>query len=332
MKKDANWLCFLFFIPFILACHSNRLVRLVVLPDTQSYMVADPGIFRQQVEWIAGQSARIDFVLHEGDITQNNNDEEWKTAAEILAKLDDLVPYSFVPGNHDMGSAPGKFADNRNTDLMNKYLPYAKFRQFPYFGGAFEEGKMDNTWSQFSKGGQEWLVMSLEFGPRDEVLEWASDVIGRHPDHLVIINTHAYLYSDNTHHGSDPSHKHVVRNYGIGKVPAGPEYANEGIEVWEKLVHKHANILFVFNGHVTAGSGVGHLVSEGDHGNQVYQMLANYQKEIADSEGGTTGNLRIVTIDKKSGSVQVKTYSPTRGKFRRDDGHEISFENIRFRR
>src|SRR5690606_42087534 len=67
-----------------------------------------------------------------------------------------------------------------------------------HFGGAFEPGSMENTYHTFHAGGLDWLIVSLEFGTRNGVLQWAGEVIEAHPDHKVIINTHDYMYSDDT--------------------------------------------------------------------------------------------------------------------------------------
>ena len=41
--------------------------------------------------------------------------------------------------------------------MFNEYFPYIKHSQMRHFGGAFEEGKMDNVWYSFKAGGLEWL-------------------------------------------------------------------------------------------------------------------------------------------------------------------------------
>ena len=63
---------------------------------------------------------------------------------------------------------------------------------------------MDNCYHFFSAGGVDWLVFSLEFGPRNEVLAWANQVATNYPNRRVIVLTHTHIYSDNTLHGSSP--------------------------------------------------------------------------------------------------------------------------------
>lgn len=285
-----------------------------------------PEIFRAQTEWIVQHADSITFVLHQGDITHDNNDEQWRHAVSALSIMDGKVPYTFVAGNHDLG--PGGGADNRNSDHFNNYMPYAKYSKMPHFGGAFEPGKMDNTYHTFKAGGLDWLILSLEFATRDKILRWAGEVIEAHPKHKVIINTHDYMYSDDTRMTPDRNHHWVPQGYGLANA-SGDEAVNDGEMMWEKLVSQHPNILLVFSGHVL-NSGTGQLVSTGKHGNKVYQMLANYQSGVQGAENGGNGFLRTVTIDPAGETIFVKTYSPYLDEHKTSAEHEFVFENVIF--
>lgn len=187
---------FLLFLLLVSCGSSKQQVRIVLLPDTQTYAEKYPEILRTQVRWIADNAGKTDLVIQQGDLTQNNSRKEWETVRQAFSKLDGKVPYVLAVGNHDMGSAPGKFADIRNTTLFNRYFPYSRMSELPGFGGSFEPGIMDNTWYTVETGKVKWLVLSLEFGPRNKVLDWAGKIIEAHSGHLVAINTHSYMYSE----------------------------------------------------------------------------------------------------------------------------------------
>ena len=299
---------------------------LVILPDTQTYIEEYPEIFNSQTSWIAKNAKDFAFVLHQGDITDDNNDQQWKIVADGFSLMDGKVPYTFVPGNHDTGE--GGHTMDRNTDLMNKFLPYSKYSKQRSFGGAFIPGEMANTWHTFKAGGYNWLILSLEFGPRDKVLDWAASIIEKHSKHKIIINTHAYLYSDNTRMGQKKDHKWRPQEYGVGK-NVGPDAVNDGDQMWEKLIKKYPNIMFVFCGHV-CNDGTGTLVSEGVHGNKVYQMLANYQGGVEGTEKGGNGFLRLIKIDPENSRISVKTYSPYIDKYKTESDQQFTFENVKF--
>lgn len=300
--------------------------KLILLPDTQTYTSAFPEIFGSQTAWIAENAKDIAFVLHQGDITDNNNDSQWEIAASAFSKMDGKVPYTFVPGNHDTGE--GGHAKERQTDLMNQYLPYSKYSKAKTFGGAYVPGNMENTWHTFKAGGMNWLILSLEFGPRNKVLDWAARIIAEHPRHKVIVNTHAYMYSDDTRMGNKDSHKWLPQTYGVGKA-TGDEAVNNGEQIWDKLIKNYPNILMVVSGHVL-NDGTGTLVSEGIHGNKVYQMLANYQGGVEGTEKGGNGFLRILQVDTKKSTISVKSYSPYVDKYKTDTSQQFIFENVKF--
>ncbi|WP_247716432.1 metallophosphoesterase [Sinomicrobium weinanense] len=301
-------------------------MRIVLVPDTQTYTEKYPEILRTQIQWIADNARETDLVIQQGDLTQNNSKEEWETVRQAFRKLDGKVPYVLAVGNHDMGSAPGKFADTRNTTLFNRYFPYSEMSGLPGFGGSFEPDTMDNAWYTVKTGKIKWLVLSLEFGPRNKVLAWAGKIIEEHPDHLVIVNTHSYMYADNTRQGEGDDWRPQV--YGIGK-DTGEDAVNDGEDIWQKLIKRYPNVRFVFSGHVLH-SGVGTLVSINDGGYPVYQMLANYQEGVKGAEKGGNGWLRILDMDLRENSIEVNTYSPYLGKHMEDPAHHFRIQNAFF--
>lgn len=301
----------------------DKPLRLIVLPDTQHYVRDNPHIFQSQTAWITNNADSISFVIHVGDLTNANNATQWPIAASAMSLMDGNVPYTFTPGNHDMG---GNNAQTRNTTMMNQYLPYSKYSVLPHFGGAYQVGQMDNTWHKFStQDGYHFIILSLEFAPRNAVLEWAGEVIKAFPSHNIIINTHAYMYSDEKRHSDLYGHKWTPSTYGLYAESDGD--ANDGEEMWTKLVKLYPNIFMVVSGHVL-NDGTGTLVSDGDHGNKVYQMLANYQGGVIGSENGGNGFLRIIDIDTENARMYVRTYSPHLNEFKTEDDQEFSFENL----
>lgn len=320
-----NKWCILFLA--IASCSPGKhTARFVLLPDTQTYAEKYPEVLDAQINYILKEKKNINLVLQQGDLTQNNNDKEWQIIKGAFSKLDNQVPYVLAAGNHDMGSADGKFADVRNSTLFNQYFTYSHMSLLPGFGGAFEPNKLDNVYYLTQTGKIKWLVITLEFGPRNAVLNWANKIITEHRTRTVIINTHAYMYSDSTRQGYGDNWR--PQAYGVGK-DTGDSSVNDGEQIWEKLVSKHPNVRFVFSGHVL-NSGVGTLVSINNEGYPVYQMLANYQEGVKGSVKGGNGWLRIVDLDFRKKTVDVKTYSPYINEYKKDPGHEFKIKNVLF--
>lgn len=281
---------------------------LVILPDTEVYSRAYPQHYKAQTQWIADhtKSHSIKYVLHEGDITDNNLPEQWDNAVQAMKILDGKVPYAIVPGNHDYGPN-GDAADRTTMFTEERYFGIGSPNSHqPSIGGFFEADSTENSYHAFDAGDREWLVIGLEWAPRDEVVEWANKVVAAHPDHSIMLLTHAYMYYDDTRYDWATKGNNQTWNphsYGVAKVPR--ETVNDGEQLWQKLVSKYPNFRFTFNGHVLE-DGTGRLVSKGVHGNTVHQILANYQFK----EEGGRGDMRLLEFLADGKTVKVRTYSP----------------------
>ena len=296
---------------------------IVVLPDTQCY--CDTRVkqsanhwkngdlrryFIKQTEWARDNRDRlnIEFLVHEGDIVQTDYPEEWEIVKQAMTKLDGKVPYCLCLGNHDMGFRKTdqsefsyKTAEDRKTHF-NQYFPRAKYAKTKEFGGTFDESH-DNSWYQFESAGMKFMIVSLEFRPRDEVLVWAGQVAKEHPDHRAIVLTHSYLEANNQ------------RRTRSGYTVAG----NSGEEIWQKFVRRHKNIFLVLSGHAL---GEGRLTSTGDHGNVVHQLLSDYQGM---NNGGESW-LRYMVFHPDRNKIEVFTYNPALTKFREQPSSRFDLE------
>lgn len=287
---------------------------LVVLPDTQNYSTHYPGMFNLQTQWVVDNRNKynIVYVLQNGDVTNYNNEVEWERASGAFGRLDGAVPYAIVPGNHDYSQ--GGTAKDRTT-LMNNYFPPSRFAKWPTFGGVMDDGRIDNSYHLFRAGGQDWLILGLEWGPRDKTLEWASQILRKYSNHKAIILTHAYLYSDSTRYDWQQKGKKQKWNPHNYDTEGG---VNDGEEMWQKLAKKHANMFMTINGHVL-NDGLGFLVSKADYGNLVYQMLVNFQMRPVGGESW----LRLLEFLPDGRTIQVKNYCPLTGKY--ETGPESQF-------
>lgn len=287
---------------------------LAVLPDTQVYAESYPGIFDAQTGWIRHQaSARsIRYVLHLGDITNRNTRAEWQHAADSMSLLHGTVSYALAPGNHDYG--PGGNASTRET-LVNEFFPAdAYVAQNPTIR-VFEPGKIDNSFHRFEAGGKKWIIIALEWAPRDEAVEWADSVMKAHPDHIGILVTHAYMFSDSTRYDWSKG-RQSWNPHGY----ATPGTKNDGEQLWQKLVSKH-RFAMTLNGHVL-NDGTGFLVSRDDRGRDVPQILANYQMRAM----GGSGYLRVLEFQPDGRTVRMKAYSPIYDRYIPRSDHSFEFQ------
>jgi hypothetical protein len=273
---------------------------IVLLPDTQVYSQNYPGVFSSQTSWIRehARSHNIRYVLHLGDIVNNNSIPEWEAASESMGLLDGIVPYTIVGGNHDYG--PSGNAATRDT-LMNTYFLQSDYESWTTFGGAMEAGKMDNTYHLFEAGGVEWIVFAIEWGPRDSTLDWVASVYDQYPTRRGIFVTHAFVNNNDLRYDITDTENSQSYNPHYYSTPGG---VNDGQEIWDKLI-KNYNFTWVFNGHVL-GDGTGYRVDNNLAGEPVHQMLVNYQMRNLGGEA----YMRILEFQPDGETVKLSSYSP----------------------
>lgn len=261
-----------------------------VIGDTQILAVTYPEKFTALYDWVLGnvESKKIKLVLGLGDITDDNTTAEWELARRNITRMNGVVPYSLVRGNHD-GAAN-----------MNKYFPISEYKDV--LGGVYLQNTIINSWQELVVGETKYLIFTLDYGANDAILNWADKIIAAHPEHNVIITTHAYLFRDGTTLDAGdvvpPSNK-------------GATY-NNGDHMWDKLIKKHENIVLVLSGHDPCDNVVA-TQTKGDHGNVVTQMLVDPQG--VDKAQGGVGMVTMLYFSEDGKTMQVETYSTDRKAF-----------------
>jgi 3',5'-cyclic AMP phosphodiesterase CpdA len=286
---------------------------IIVLPDTQYYSAAYPDVYLQQTRWIVDQkrALHIEAVLHVGDLVDGFDDaEQWSSAGAAMRVLDGVVPYVIVPGNHDTDAS-------RETPINTYFGPDS----LPWLGGTMTAGRIENNYALIAIGAQRWLVVGIEFGPRDSVVAWADSVLKAYPSLPAILVTHAYLYRDGSRYDINVSRVSqqyfIPQDYGY----TASEGINDGEMMWQRLVLPNPNVRMVFSGHDSAAA---RLTSARPDGSLVHQMLSDYQWY-----GGVYfgyGYLRIVRLDYAQRTISVETYSPYLREHLTDDANQFTLE------
>ncbi|MBB4403782.1 MULTISPECIES: Ig-like domain-containing protein [Rhizobium/Agrobacterium group] len=332
---------------------------IAVFPDTQDYTSNDgiKHLFGEMTQWLVDNrdSHKIVFMSHVGDITQNNRPAEWDVAEPALRKLDGKVPYALLPGNHDQANG-GTAADHSSVELDRRFSAEKQAAtNAGVFGGAYdqEQAAARNTYSTFTApDGTKWLSISLEFGPRDDVIRWAGDVIEKFPDHRVMLATHSLTsYATRQDNLALPLYDEGAGyDYGMRTDQRG---ANDGEYVARALLSRYPNIVMTFSGHIF-GDGAETDITYNQYGEPVFQFLVNYQNGVSreitgngvESRGNNGGNgaMRLITIDPDNNRITTETYFTafddyldgyrTKPELDRDGltgyyrGHQEVFENV----
>lgn len=298
---------------------------MIVLGDPQGYTKYDINqpIFELCTAWIADNvdHLKIKAVLCTGDLVEQNENitmnrrmlnqtgkEMWESASRSMARLDGKVPYIISGGNHDYGY---KRAENGRTKLP-EYFPFERnscwrdclVADFPNRNG---DVSLENAAFEFhDRNWGDILVITTEFAPRPEVLDWARALAcgKKYCGHKVIAMTHSYLkgrtaaYTDNSVYDITPQ--------------------TSGEDFWDKFVSLCPNVVLVVCGHSGVPGdfedSVAYRVDKNDAGRDVHQMMFNVQILGGGWEGnGGDGWLRILEFMPDGKTVRVKTYSPLFG-------------------
>jgi hypothetical protein len=259
----------------------------------------------------------IKLVLCTGDLVEQNeminpdgqkvnqpSKLQWESVARSFGKLDGKVPFITAAGNHDYGYAD---ISTRNTNF-NKYFPVDKnFRTQQLVREVAQNAEkvptLENAAFDFtSPHGQKFLILTLEFAPRDTILAWAKQVVNldKYKQHKVIVLTHSYMNAKNEHT--------IKENYAIAE-------GNYGAAIWQKLIQPSRNIQLVLAGHIGAPDNFkAHTAFRTDTnagGKKVQQMVFNAQGLGGGWYGnGGDGWLRILEFLPDGKTVKVKTFSP----------------------
>lgn len=291
---------------------------IVVIPDTQCYTAEGRGAAQRscggphsritnemllsQARYVAEHraSARIVAVVGVGDIVECGDEaSEWENARKAYDIIDAAgLPYVPLIGNHDYDGSCGAPV-SRQTGNYNHYFGPGRFTGKPWYGGHFPANSNENFFIRFSVDGENYLVLALEWVPRNSTANWADQVIQNHGTSKVLIATHEHLNQSGSH-----------------TVKSGSD--NDGLRLWENLLRKHPNIVAVLSGH----SATIRRVDIGDSGNVVPQLQSNYQHD----EAGGSGYLRLLHFHPDTRSISVFTYSPFLERRRIDPENDFSVE------
>lgn len=294
---------------------------MIMLPDPQSYQKFERNqpLFDLMTAWISEnvEPLNIKLVICTGDLVEHNeminpdgksanqpSKKQWEAVSKAFNRLDGKVPYMLAGGNHDYGYHS---ISNRHSHY-NDYFPVDKnfltqkgIREVALNGDNIPS--LDNAAYEFTApGGRKFLLMTLEFAPRDTIVNWAKKVFAqeKYRDHTGIILTHSYLNA---------------KNQQIEKEGYPITDGNYGAAIWKKLVQPSSNIQMVFSGHIgspnDARGHVGFRVDKNAAGKKVSQMVFNAQAMGGGWQGnGGDGWLRILEFLPDGKTVKVKTFSP----------------------
>ncbi|NHI16571.1 LamG-like jellyroll fold domain-containing protein [Microbacterium excoecariae] len=268
---------------------------LPVLPDTQFYsrysasqFVPQYGTnpFEVQTEWIVQHQDELNmpFTVHVGDVVdQEWVAGEWDAADKAMQILTDGgMPYSVVPGNHDVEDMGARSSEG-NAD---NYRARFGAEQLAAQGGDQLVGTYQDGLSSaylFEAEGRTWMSLALAWNASDDTFAWAQQVLDAHPGVPVILSSHAIV--------------------NIAEDQVSPASWWWGEHLFEELIAHNDQIILTVNGHFHGST---MQTRTNDFGNPVYQVLTDYQMA---ADGGN-GIMTLFEFDLTNDRIDVETVSP----------------------
>lgn len=298
---------------------------IIMLGDPQTYIknsFSQP-LFELMTAWTAAHKnqLKIKTVVCTGDLVERNetatrfpqttkynngntpSSDMWESVARAFSRLDNELPYVLCTGNHDYGY---ENSENRCTNF-DKYFPVAKNKLWldclvAVFPNAEGRSSLENAAYEFhDKNWGDILIISLEFAPRDETIEWAKKVTQKpqYKNHKIIILTHSVLRTK----GKSVS---IYEKEGYKLQPR-----NWGAALLKKLVFNSQNIKLVLCGHSGDPSRMSsHLYYEKSNGVKIPIVMFNPQAQGGWDGNGGDGWLRIMEFMPDGKTISMRTYSP----------------------
>jgi len=304
-----------------------------IIPDTQIYAEQFPDTFERHMKWLAQRASayNIVFVSHVGDIVQTGEKRnEWNNAVAAYDWLrDEGVPHGLAIGSHDFSDTNqydgpikpcgGEGQVGCKVQMYVEHFGAALYKDKPWYRGASTSG--ESSYQIVEASGFKLLFLHLMHDTPQAELQWAGEVLDAHPDALVHLTTHRYMFDYRLTEALPPPLGAVTAGrfnliaYTVGGQSAGPTTATK---LFEDFISTHPNIFMVHCGHVDAEFRMKDLNKAGL---PVHQTLVDFQ-DMADGGGGW---LRLLHFKPSENKIEALTVSTETGKLRNNgDGFEHS--------
>lgn len=305
LSSTENSFCLFFYLAFIfcfsscsvdvdttaLVKQTNKDHYIIVFGDIQMYTYGY-GIkyYDASINWInkkIEEGFDVCAVLEVGDVTQNNLETQWLAFRNSTVELAKRVPFFVCTGNHDYEWINAKIHE-RESSLINEYahFPLSDKSIVSYFNN----NSIANYIAQIRIGGELLNLLVMEFGPREEVLNWAIEYVQNHSRERFVLMTHEWLSAKGERMSTGTTAELQFKGYSSYSTPE---------DIWKKLVYKNDNIVCVLCGHEQNFSC--HFLSDNYYGRAVPQLMFNLQF----LPNGGNGIIQIWKLSENSNAFNV---------------------------
>lgn len=287
---------------------------IALIPDIQVDIAAGGSRSQDQADWIAANASaqNIKLVAYLGDQANDGSDtDEHALAKSIIDTFLEDVPTLWVFGNHDEDddSATGTTRDTTNFDTE---FPTTELSSQSWWSGGFEGSFSGAAYYLFSAEGEDYIAVTLPFGPSQDEIDWANTLIGTtYSARTALLFTHSYVDQEGSISGTSGNDADV---YALGSD------IHVGTEIKSEVSDLRSNLRFIFGGHHIGRVGTARnsvtVSSENQHG-----IYLNYQ----DQANGGDGYMGLLYINPTTEQARLVVYSPTTQSFKPDSEWQHKF-------
>lgn len=278
---------------------------IAILGDIQYYTLdySTISIYTTTLDWIRYQNnngVKFRSIIQTGDITHNSLFEQFTFFKNATNDIASEIPFFSMIGDHDY------FWDDSYI-ISRDSTYFSCFLNFPLsvsrIEACFEPNRLENVVYKLIIHNKIYYLLSLEFGPRTEVVEWANAFIKSHCYSNFIIMTHEYLESDGLRRSDNLKSLRRLKNTSV----TTPD------DLWKNLICCNNNIMCVLCGHV--GSLYSVSYDKNDNGRYIPQIQHNIQS----SQFRHDNLLMLWKFPNNSDSVNVSIINTKTGKYYKNE-------------
>ncbi len=306
--------------------------------DYQSRQDSDPSNDTNHVDtlftWIANnaESKKIKHVFTLGDLTEFSSGddaelsyghtsnpqvgaEEWELIKPSIQKLDGVVPYSVIRGNHDDYQIDSFFNYEAYTKNFNGF--YTGDCETDSSSTAFAQShytnSITNSYRLAEINGVKFIFITLDFNPTRGAVTWMDNLLTQYSDHKAIITMHSYTWRGEDALGN-PKDGDLLTKLNLQRVIVGGNFHGAAPDyIWSNCLSKHSNVIMTVSGHVGANDPF-FFKQTGTNGNQVLNVLVNPQVyEDSTNEDGLgvepTGMVFLMHFSEDGKTIRTEYYS-----------------------
>jgi hypothetical protein len=271
---------------------------LAVMPDTQFLYWGTQGSINPEPQEESfryiiansrkGSDSNIVFMAHLGDMTEDAAASSFQSVGQAFDVMDSAgAAYSVLAGNHDVSGD-----DTRGSTPYLTTMGPQRFKKSKTFAGSDSSGY--NTAHVFTAGGQEWLLLALDWRTSSNGFAWANQFIKANPGLPVILTTHEI---------AGPTYGDNVYPYQSGDAENDASLSSYGQTVWNELINENDQVFLTLNGHYWPP---GRTTLQNAAGNDVNVHITNYQNRYF----GGAAMLRLYHFDLSRNTIDVETILP----------------------